>query len=78
MHTATYAVDGMVCAHCVAAVTAELWRVPGVTAVRADLEAGTTTVTSTRVLDRAEVRAAVEEAGFLLDTAGPPTEAARQ
>lgn len=66
MHTATYAVDGMICSHCVATVSAELRRVPGVTEVLADLAAGTVAVTSERPLDGELVRAAVEEAGFLL------------
>jgi copper chaperone CopZ len=66
MRTATYAVEGMVCDHCVAAVRAELERIPGVTRVRGDLAAGTVTVTSEQALDGEVVRAAVEEAGFQL------------
>jgi copper chaperone len=66
MRTATYAVDGMVCDHCVAAVRVELERIPGVTGVRVDLAAGTATVTSEHLLDGAVVRDAVEEAGFQL------------
>jgi copper chaperone CopZ len=66
MSTVTYPVDGMVCAHCAASVSAELERVPGVTGVRVDLAAGTVTVTSEHPLDDDVVRAAVEEAGFLL------------
>jgi len=64
--TSTYSISGMTCGHCVSAVTAELWRLPGVGAVEVDLAAGTATVTSEQPLDEAEVRAAVDEAGYEL------------
>ena len=38
--TATYSVTGMTCAHCVAAVTEEVSRLDGVSAVDVDLNAG--------------------------------------
>lgn len=66
MFTTTYAVEGMICSHCVAAVSAELGRLPDVTGVRADLATGTVTVASAHALDLETVRGAVEEAGFLL------------
>ncbi|MEO3804260.1 heavy-metal-associated domain-containing protein [Nonomuraea sp. B1E8] len=66
MTTSTYTVIGMACGHCADAVTEELERVPGVTAVRVDVEADRVTVTSDRELDLAHVRAAVEEAGYEL------------
>jgi copper ion binding protein len=64
MATATYAIKGMTCDHCVSAVTAELGRLPGVSTVRVDLAAGTATVTSERPLDPEAVRDAVDEAGY--------------
>ncbi|MEE6262224.1 heavy-metal-associated domain-containing protein [Plantactinospora sonchi] len=62
----TYRVIGMACGHCEGFVTEEIKRIPGVTAVAVDLEHDSVTVTSDRPLDIAEVRAAVEEAGYEL------------
>lgn len=67
--TATYAVDGMTCGHCVSAVTQEVSAIEGVTSVDVVLVAdGTSTVTvaSEAPLDDEAVRAAVEEAGYVL------------
>ncbi len=67
--TATYAVTGMTCAHCVAAVTEELGLLDAVTAVDVDLNAGATstvTVTSAAPLPAETVRAAIDEAGYVL------------
>lgn len=64
MTTQTYAVAGMTCGHCVSAVTDELSRIPGVRAVRIDLTTGAVTVDSDAPLDRTEVVAAVDEAGY--------------
>lgn len=64
--TATYAVSGMSCQHCVNAVTDEVTKVAGVTAVHVDLGAGTVAVSSDVPLDRELVRAAVDEAGYEL------------
>jgi len=67
--TATYSVEGMTCAHCVAAVTVELDLLDEVTAVEVDLNAGGTsrvTVTSAAPLSVDAVRAAVGEAGYTL------------
>lgn len=63
---ATYAVAGMTCAHCVAAVTDELSAIAGVTDVAVDLASGDATVTSTAPLDVDAVRAAIDEAGYEL------------
>ena len=60
----TYTVTGMTCAHCVGAVSAELGRLDGVSAVRVDLPTGAVTVTSDRPLADDIVRAAVDEAGY--------------
>jgi copper chaperone CopZ len=66
MATATYAIKGMTCDHCVSAVSAELGALPGVRDVRVDLAAGTATVTSAGPLDVQAVRDAVDEAGYEL------------
>ena len=67
--TATYSVTGMTCAHCVAAVTEEVSRLDGVSAVEVDLNAGgdsRVTVTSAAPLPVEAVREAVDEAGYTL------------
>lgn len=66
MATRTYAVAGMTCSHCATFVSEELRALPGVTAVAVDLAAGAVTVTSGEDLTTAEVRGAVEEAGYAL------------
>ena len=64
--TETYHVTGMTCGHCVAAVTAELTRVPGVRTVDVELATGEVRVESDGPLPFDEVRAAVDEAGYQL------------
>lgn len=67
--TATYAVTGMTCSHCVTAVTEEVSRLNGVSAVEVDLNAGgnsAVTVTSTAPLPLDSVREAIDEAGYTL------------
>ena len=67
--TATYSVTGMTCSHCVAAVTEEVSRLTGVSAVDVDLNAGgdsRVTVTSAEPLTVDAVRDAVDEAGYTL------------
>ncbi|MET0838914.1 MAG: heavy metal-associated domain-containing protein [Marmoricola sp.] len=64
--TMTGAVTGMTCQHCVASVTEEVQEIEGVTDVRVDLATGSVSVTSDRPLSDADVRAAVEEAGYEL------------
>ena len=66
---ATYAVSGMTCEHCVAAVSRELGALDGVTGVQVELHAGgvtPVTVTSDTPLAPAAVAAAVDEAGYEL------------
>jgi copper ion binding protein len=62
----TVAVRGMTCGHCERAVTEEVGRVDGVRDVRVDLAGGTVTVTVDRPVDRADIAAAVDEAGYVL------------
>jgi copper ion binding protein len=64
--TTTWSVTGMTCGHCVASVTEEIGELDGVQDVSVVLDTGAVTVTSTRPLDRADVQAAVEEAGYAL------------
>lgn len=61
--TRTYIVEGMSCAHCVAAVTEEVVGLDGVDTVSVDLEAKRVEV-SGRALDDAAIRAAIVEAGY--------------
>lgn len=71
--TATYAVTGMSCGHCVDAVTEELSALPGVTDVSVELVPGgdsRVTVTSAEPLAQDDVAEAIDEAGYEL--AGPP------
>jgi copper chaperone CopZ len=62
----TYTVTGMTCAHCARSVTEEITAIDGVTDVAVDLPTGAVAVTSDRPLEEAQVRAAVEEAGYEL------------
>ncbi len=64
--TRTYTVTGMTCEHCVASVTEELGELPGVTGVVVELASGAVTVTSDRPLETADVRRAVDAAGYAL------------
>jgi len=66
MSQSTYTVTGMTCGHCAASVTEEITEIAGVTDVAVDVPTGAVTVTSDRPLDAAQVRAAVEEAGYQL------------
>lgn len=70
MTETTYTVTGMTCGHCASSVSEEVGSLTGVRDVSVDLPTGAVTVTSESELDVAEVRAAVEEAGYQL--AGTP------
>jgi copper chaperone len=61
----SYTVEGMSCEHCVAAVTAEVGELPGVSSVEVELETGVVLVRGSEI-DREAVRQAVEEAGYSL------------
>ena len=65
-HTSEYAVTGMTCEHCVASVTEEVQEIEGVTDVTVDLASGALRVSSEQPLSDADVKAAVEEAGYQL------------
>jgi len=64
--TAEYHVTGMTCGHCVASVTEEVHEIAGVTDVTVDLASGGVRVTSVQPVSDADVKAAVEEAGYQL------------
>ncbi|MCE6996044.1 heavy-metal-associated domain-containing protein [Saccharothrix sp. S26] len=64
MAESTFTVTGMTCGHCVASVTEEVTKIDGVTGVDVDLPTGVVKVTSTAPVAEADVRAAVEEAGY--------------
>jgi copper chaperone len=58
-----YAVPGVSCEHCRAAIEAEVVKVAGVAEVVVDLDAKRVVVRGERV-DDADVRAAIDEAGY--------------
>ncbi len=66
MTQSTYSVEGMTCGHCVSAVTEEVSKLDGVHDVAVDLDSGAVTVTSRQPLAVADIRAAVDEAGYEL------------
>ena len=64
--TETFQVIGMTCDHCAGAVAGELTGIAGVVDVRVDVPTGQVTVTSTAPLTTADVRDAIDEAGYQL------------
>jgi copper chaperone CopZ len=64
--TTTFQVQGMSCGHCERAITYEISRVDGVQGVVVDLPSGTVTVSASGPVDRADIAAAVDEAGYAL------------
>jgi copper chaperone len=61
----TYAVTGMTCEHCAAAVSSEVEAIAGVRAVSVDVQTGTLTVDGDGYT-RDQLAAAVDEAGYTL------------
>ena len=72
MSTSNFTVTGMTCGHCVASVSEEISEISGVRDVAVELSTGQVTVTSDDPIDQADVRAAVEEAGYRFGSAEPP------
>jgi copper chaperone CopZ len=66
MRVEEFRVVGMTCSHCEQAVAGEIRKIPGVTGATADASTGTVTVEATDPLDRTDVAAAVDEAGYEL------------
>ncbi len=62
MSTVRYAVPGISCGHCAAAITGEVSTVPGVTSV--DVSVDDKIVTVAGEAEQAAVEAAIEEAGY--------------
>jgi len=60
----SFNVVGMSCGHCVASVTSEVSKLPGVTRVDVDLASGALTVESDEPVDHAALAAAIDEAGY--------------
>jgi copper chaperone CopZ len=61
--TITYSVPGISCGHCRTAITGEVTKIAGVSAVDVDLDAKTVTVNGAGFNDAA-VRDAIDEAGY--------------
>jgi copper chaperone len=66
MAETNYTVTGMTCGHCAQSVTEEISKISGVSEVAVDLPTGAVTVSSSETVSEAQVRAAVEEAGYEL------------
>ncbi|WP_328888962.1 heavy-metal-associated domain-containing protein [Streptomyces sp. NBC_00316] len=64
--TTVYQVTGMTCGHCEGAVSEEVSGIEGVTSVEAVASTGRVTVVSMVPLTEDAVRAAVDEAGYVL------------
>lgn len=62
----TFTVAGMTCGGCASSVTTHVGQLDAVSAVQVDVARGQVTVTSATPLDTADVRAAVEKAGYQL------------
>lgn len=68
--TTTYSVPGISCDHCVHAITNEVDKLEGVRAVRVDL--ATKTVTVDGDVAETTVRAAIDEAGYDVESVSTP------
>ncbi|HEY3482473.1 MAG TPA: heavy-metal-associated domain-containing protein [Streptomyces sp.] len=66
MTDTTYTVTGMTCGHCARSVEKEIRGLGGVSGVTVELVTGVVTVRSAETLAVADVRGAVEEAGYRL------------
>ena len=66
MKTTTLKVDGMMCMHCVAHVKKALESIDGVTGAEVSLEKKSAVVYSDVTIDPAQLKKAVEDAGYSL------------
>jgi len=64
MAKSEYQVSGMTCAHCEAAITAEVAQIPGVDDIDVSVDTGRLVVTSSEPVDANAVLGAVDEAGY--------------
>lgn len=62
--TRSIMVTGMTCEHCASAVRAEVSKLTGVTGVDVDVAAGTVHISGDPLPGDAQLRVAVEEAGY--------------
>ena len=68
MSTSTISVKGMTCDHCVRSVTQEIEGIDGVRSVAVDLGSGAVTVESNDDIDSDVLVAAVEHAGYEVES----------
>ncbi|MCV7238724.1 cation-transporting ATPase [Mycolicibacterium celeriflavum] len=66
MTTTTVTVTGMTCGHCATSVREEISEITGVTNVDVDVASGAVTIASVVPVEPAEIRSAVEDAGYRL------------
>ncbi|KUI04498.1 heavy metal-associated domain-containing protein [Mycobacterium sp. IS-3022] len=66
MTTTTVTVTGMTCGHCATSVREEISEITGVRSVDVDIASGAVTIDSVAAVEPAEIRSAVEEAGYRL------------
>ena len=66
MSTATYSVPGISCGHCKSAIEGELTPLAGVESAVVDIDAKSVVVIGE--IDEAAVRAAIDEAGYEVDS----------
>ncbi|KUH86548.1 MULTISPECIES: heavy metal-associated domain-containing protein [unclassified Mycobacterium] len=64
--TTTVTVTGMTCGHCATSVREEISEITGVTGVDVNIASGAVTIDSVGPVEPAEIRSAVEEAGYRL------------
>ena len=64
MDTRSIVVTGMSCEHCAHAVRAEIGKLPGVTEVDVDVQAGKVQITGEQLPGDAALREAIAEAGY--------------
>jgi copper chaperone CopZ len=66
MSLSVITVTGMTCEHCEKAVRAEISAIPGVSQVDVDVASGEVRIRAEPAPERADLQAAVEEAGYQL------------
>ena len=66
MSLSVITVTGMTCEHCEKAVRAEISAIPGVSQVDVDVASGEVSILAEPAPERADLQAAVEEAGYQL------------
>lgn len=62
----TLQLEGMTCGHCVASVTKELEKVPGVSEVAVELASQSARINAEDSVTEAQLAAAIDEAGYKL------------